>query len=110
MMGLARDPGGRATKHPQRMRDLLSPLVAHLTVARRPSAEEVDQLWRKLVGSKAARHSRPTSLRRGELLVAVDTSVWLWSLSFQRQRLVEELQAAWGHETVSAIRFRMKSS
>jgi len=92
------------------MRDLLSPLVARLTVAKHPSAEEVDRLWRKLVGSKAARHSHPTSLRRGELLVAVDASVWLWNLSFQRQRLVEELQAAWGPETVAAIRFRMKSS
>ncbi len=92
----------------QRVQDLVSPLVARLAAAKRPSADEVSALWRKLVGSKAAHHSHPTSLRGGELMVAVDTSTWLWNLSLQRPRLLEGCQAAWGADTVTMIRLRMK--
>lgn len=94
--------------HPQTIRELVTPLVARLTVSKRPSAEEVAASWRRLVGPRAARHSQPTSLRSGELLVAVDTSVWLWNLSLQRHQLLEGLQAAWGAETITAIRLRMR--
>ena len=95
---------------PRQIHEILSPLVGKLTVARRPSAEEADQVWRKLVGRKAASHSRPRALRGGELMVAVDSSVWLWHLSLQRQRLLEGLRAAWGQEAVSTIRLRMRSA
>lgn len=92
----------------QRVQELVSPLVARLAAAKRPSADEVAALWRKLVGTKAARHSHPTSLRGGELMVAVDASTWLWNLSLQRPRLLEGCQAAWGAATVTMIRLRMK--
>lgn len=95
-------------RRPRRVNEILSPLITQLTVAKRPSAEEVAQVWRRLVGPQAAKHSQPTSLRRGELLVAVDTSAWLWNLSLQRQRLVEGLQMAWGGEAVTIIRLRIK--
>ena len=92
----------------QRVHDLVAPLVARLAAAKRPSADEVTTLWRALVGPKAAKHSHPTSLRSGELLVAVDASTWLWNLSLQRPRLLEGCQAAWGAETITTIRLRMK--
>lgn len=99
-----------SSSRPRTVRELLTPLVAQLTASKRPSADEVAQVWRKLVGPRAARHSHPTSLRRGELLIAVDTSVWLWNLSLQRPRLLEGLQAAWGADTVTSIRLRMRAA
>ena len=95
---------------PQRVQAILAPLVAKMTATKRPSAEEVAALWRRVVGAQAARHSRPTSLRQGELLVAVDASVWLWTLTLQRQHLLEQLRAAWGTEAVTAIRLRMSDA
>lgn len=95
---------------PERVQAILSPLVAQLTVAKRPSADAVAALWRRLVGPQAARHSRPTSLRQGELMIAVDASVWLWNLSLQRPRLLEGFRAAWGREAVTTIRLRMRPS
>ena len=98
--------GGQA----RRVEEILTPLIAQLTVAKRPTADEAAKLWRRLVGPTAAKHSQPTSLRRGELLVVVDTSAWLWNVSLQRPRLLEGLQAAWGSEAVTAIRLRIKPS
>ena len=99
-----------AQRAPRRVEEILSPLMARMTVARRPSADEVAALWRQLAGPRAAQHSRPTSLRQGELLVTVDSSVWLWNLSLQREALLKGLQAAWGMDAVSAIRLRIHPS
>lgn len=100
----------KATTSPEAIGDVLSPLMAQLTSAKRPSSDDVGQVWRKLVGAKAARHSRPTSLRHGELLVAVDTSAWLWHLTMQRPRLLEGLRAAWGPTHVTSIRLRIHTT
>lgn len=97
-------------QRPQRVEAILAPLITALTVTKRPSADEVAQLWRRLVGPRAARHSRPTSLRRGELLVAVENSVWLWNVTLQRQQILEGLRAAWGAEAVTALRCRIQPS
>lgn len=91
----------------QAIGDVLSPLMAQLAAVKRPTVEEIERVWRRLVGVKAARHSYPTSLRHGELLVAVDTSAWLWNLSFQRARLVEGFRATWGQDLVTTIRLRI---
>ena len=99
----------RTRQQPHAVRDLLTPFLAQVTATSRPSAEEVARRWRQLVGAQAARHSQPTSLRGGELRVAVDTSAWLWNLSLQRPTLVRALQAAWGPEAVTVIRLRMRS-
>ena len=95
---------------PQPIGDVLSPLMTRLAEAKRPTADEIGRLWRRLVGAQAAQRSRPTSLRRGELLVAVDTSAWLWSLSLRRPKLLAGFRAAWGPEQVTAIRLRIRTA
>ena len=102
----------RGQQIPKRAQEIVAPILTAMAAAanQQPSVEEAGTRWRKLVGAKAARHSRPTSLRRGELLVAVDSSAWLWNLSLQRQELLEGLRAAWGPETVKAIRLRIQSA
>lgn len=94
---------------PQRISEVLSPLMVQLTEAKRPTADEVGRLWRRLVGTQAAQHSHPTSLRRGELLVAVDTSAWLWHLSLRRPKLLSGFHAAWGPDSIATIRLRIKT-
>ena len=95
---------------PQAISDVLSPLMTQLTATKRPTADEVGRLWRRVVGAKAARHSRPTSFRLGELLVAVDTSAWLWNLSLQRPKLLKGFRAAWGPDLVTSIRLRITTA
>ncbi len=95
---------------PQRVGDVLSPLMTRLAGAKRPTADEVGRLWRRVVGRRAAQHSHPTSLRHGELLIAVDTSAWLWNLSLQRPKLLEGFRAAWGPDLVTTIRLRITTA
>jgi predicted nucleic acid-binding Zn ribbon protein len=49
--------------------------------------------WRRLVGKPLAAHTRPVSLRRGRLVVAVDRPGDGFLLSYQRARVLGRLQA-----------------
>ncbi|OGX38970.1 MAG: hypothetical protein A3C53_03605 [Omnitrophica WOR_2 bacterium RIFCSPHIGHO2_02_FULL_68_15] len=100
----------RRPSTPQRISDVLSPLLTQLVEAKRPTADEVGRLWRRIVGAKAAKHSHPTSLRHGELMIAVDASPWLWHLTLRRPKLLEGFRATWGPDQVTTIRLRIKTA
>ena len=50
--------------------------------------------WRRLVGSPLAAHTRPVSLRRGQLIVHAARPGDSFLLSYQRAGLLKRLQAA----------------
>jgi hypothetical protein len=54
----------------------------------------IQRSWGRLVGKRLAAHTRPLSLLRGGLVVAVDHPGDGFMLSYQRPRLLERLQAA----------------
>ena len=49
--------------------------------------------WSKLVGKQLAAHTKPVSLRRGQLVVHVDRPGDGFALSYQRTQLLRRLQA-----------------
>lgn len=57
----------------------------------RISEEEIRGAWRKAAGKFAARRSRPTSLRKGKLVVAVEDSSLLYSLTLRKTEILEAL-------------------
>lgn len=93
---------------PQPLKELLNPILKRWADEKRPGAEQIQDSWKKVVGARAAQHSRPTSLRKGELLVAVESSVWLWNLSLKRAEYLEKLQTLWGPEIVRSVRLKIK--
>jgi hypothetical protein len=55
--------------------------------------DRVQRAWKRLVGPQLAAHTRPVSLRRGRLMVAVEQPGDGFELSYRRTRLVEQLKA-----------------
>ncbi len=53
----------------------------------------VQQRWRHLVGSALAGHAKPTSIRRGVLVIVVSRPGDSFALSYQREALVKKLAA-----------------
>lgn len=98
----------RSAAAPQRISDVLSPLLTRLAGAKRPMADDVKRFWRRVAGAQAAKHSHPTSLRDGELIVAVDASPWLWYLTLRRPKLLEGFRTTWGPDHVTTIRLRIQ--
>jgi|GEM_PF-3267748 hypothetical protein len=57
----------------------------------RISEEEIRSVWRKAAGRFASQRSRPVSLRKGKLVVAVEDSSLLYSLTLKKKEILEAL-------------------
>ena len=64
---------------------------------------EIKRHWNALFNEPLSLHMAPSLLARGELLLTVDSPVWLQELNFYRQDILKKL----GSYGVSAIRFRL---
>ena len=72
--------------------------------AQRPLAT-IQEAWPKLVGERAAAHSKPVSLRKGRLVVHVDQPGDNFTLSYQRPQLLKRLKGM-SESAVDEIVFR----
>ncbi|MEM9009233.1 MAG: DUF721 domain-containing protein [Cyanobacteria bacterium P01_F01_bin.86] len=52
---------------------------------------ELLALWPQLVGTAVAQHSRPHQIQRGSLHVAVSSSAWAQTLTFERLRILDKI-------------------
>jgi predicted nucleic acid-binding Zn ribbon protein len=94
-------------RHPQRIADTLSGLMARRGYAQEHSSEERDAAWRTAAGEAFARYSRPANLRRGVLEVTVANSAVMQELTFRKKQLLKELLQALPHLKIRDLRFRV---
>ena len=85
---------------------ILTPLLEKMRRAR-PYREEVDQLWRRLAGRQAAKHSWVSSLSKGRMIIGVDSSGWMYALDKHREELLEGLVELLGAHHVRNLSFRI---
>jgi predicted nucleic acid-binding Zn ribbon protein len=62
--------------------------------------------WRLAAGDKIARHTRPTMLVRGSLIVEVEDYIWQKQLSTLRSVLIKNMANALGEALVTDLDFR----
>lgn len=71
-------------------------------------ATELAQAWPELVGQQVAKHTRPGHMRDRELVVYVDSSVWLHELSrYGLKRMTTNIQQHIGADKVRTIRLQL---
>ena len=51
------------------------------------------KFWPEVVGAAVAAHTRPTAIQRDILSVATSSAAWSQTLTFERQRILEKLNA-----------------
>jgi predicted nucleic acid-binding Zn ribbon protein len=97
----ARAVGARAAA------ELVPRVVKELNLDRRRGEAEVLKAWAALVDPAVAAHARPTGIRRGTLMVAVDSSAWLAEIvRFRQAEILRRLQEAFGAAAVQRLSFR----
>lgn len=69
----------------------------------------LERVWKKVVGKKAAKHSRVGSLKSARLIIEVDESGWIYQLSLKKQDILKKLMKALKKEDIeiSEIQFRI---
>jgi len=83
-----------------RLGDVLTAALARLPIAERLADAALWTHWDAVVGPTVARHAQPRRLRRGVLVVAVDSPQWMQELQFLKHDLRERLNASVGRPAV----------
>jgi hypothetical protein len=65
------------------------------------------KLWDGAVGVEIASHARPSSIKKGVLVVKVSDSVWLQELEFRAHEIIERINQALQRGAITKIRFRI---
>lgn len=87
--------------------EILKTVFADLEKRTLSSQEEIESLWRSLVGEAGFRHSRPASVKKNVLTVKVDSSVWMQELAMRKRQLLKGLKRDLGKDRISEIQFRI---
>jgi hypothetical protein len=67
----------------------------------------ISSQWAGTVGSAIARHAQPRTLRRGKLLLIVDSPAWLQQLSLMKPEIIGKLNSRLGAETIRDITLKL---
>ena len=90
------------------VREVLDQLAPKLGLESRLRQEEIVGAWVEIVGDFLARHSRPTKLHQGLLIVNVLQPTVLYELDRQCKALIlARLKARFGGKLIKDIRFRL---
>ena len=86
---------------------MLAQLITARGYGRIQADADFTAAWQAAAGDALARHSRPGRLRRGQLEITVTNSTVVQELTFQKQRLLAELQAQAPTARIRDLRFRL---
>jgi len=88
---------------PSRLGDVLRAALARLPMANDLADYALWNHWDLVVGPTLARHARPARLRRGVLVVRVDSPEWMHELQFLKHDLRDQLNTRLGRRTVREL-------
>ena len=106
----------RQTKKPPRKRskselipvgDIIASLLTDGTLPYRPDDVEIWRVWKEVVGSTYAENSQPSKIRKKQLTVTVDHSIWLQELTFYKETILEKINRKLGRNAVDSINIRV---
>ena len=86
---------------------MLTGIIKDLGTKERFGEEEIAALWADVAGEKAARHTRPVSLKKGSLVVNVDGSSWLYELSVHKGEILKKIEEKFKGRKIKEIRLRI---
>ncbi|MDD5427882.1 MAG: DciA family protein [Candidatus Omnitrophica bacterium] len=87
--------------------NIVKDVIKNLSGAGRVSEEDVVGAWAGAAGAKAAKHTKPVSIKKGVMTINVDGSGWLYELTVKKKELLEKLGGKIKGKQVKALRFRI---
>jgi predicted nucleic acid-binding Zn ribbon protein len=94
-------------REPKTVSSLVEAQLSKLGLADRLIEDQLAAAWESVVGAPNASMSRPVSLKKGELIVAVAQPALKYTFErFHAREILTRLQERFGTATVRVIRFR----
>lgn len=88
--------------HMKTITSLLGPIFRELGIEDRLAIETIRSEWSSIFNEPLSLHTYPVELTQGELLINVDSPVWLQQLKFFKQDIIKKLAGY----NVKTIRFK----
>ena len=82
---------------------LLTPFIRELGIEDGVRLAEIKRNWHNLFNKPLSHHMSPSMLSRGEILLNVDSPVWLQELQYYKDAILKKMRS-YG---VKAVRFRI---
>jgi len=87
----------------KRADSLLSPFIRELGIEDGVKLAEIKRNWCNLFNKPLSYHMSPLILSKGEILLNVDSPVWLQELNFYKEDIIKKM-SSYG---IKAVRFRL---
>ena len=100
-------PESERERDPERIGSSLDRIARRLGAPSAHALSGLFQRWAELVGPGIAAHAAPVSLRRGHLLVEVDSNAWATQLRYMTTELVAKCCEELGAGAVKKIDIRV---
>ena len=97
----------RAKAKEKSIESILKDVIRNLSGKGRVSEEEINRAWEESAGQRAARHTKPVSIKKAVLTINVDDSGWLYELTIKKKDLLKKLESRIRGKQLKSLRFRI---
>ena len=97
----------RAQSKEKPIDSIVKDVIKTLSGRGRVSAEEVGGAWIDAAGHRAAKHTKPVSIKKSVLTINVDDSGWLYELTIKKKELLKKLEGKIRAKELKGLRFRI---
>jgi predicted nucleic acid-binding Zn ribbon protein len=92
---------------PQPISDILKDVVEKLSQKKERKIHKVIAQWPKIAGKELSRHTKPSYIKKGTLIIDVDESAWLYHISLQKENLLKTLRKRFKEAHIENVQFRI---
>ena len=94
-------------RQPKKIGNVVAQVMQRTGYAQAEAARQIDEVWQKAAGEGLARTTRVGKVRRGRLEIMVASSLVMQELTFQKKRLLADVQQELPEMKIESIRFRV---
>ncbi|MFH1798580.1 MAG: DUF721 domain-containing protein [Candidatus Omnitrophota bacterium] len=89
------------------VRGIVTGLLQKIEKSSQGKGRAVSSAWIMAAGKEAGGHSRAVNFKKGVLTVIVENSAWMYQLTFEKKKIIEEFNKNYtGRGKAAEIRFR----
>ncbi len=98
----------KQSSQPTKVGDVIGSVLSSLGIDQRSPQARIMSVWQRAVGADIAAHTRPAEMKRGVLIVHVDSSPWFTEISRNhRNRILAKLKELVGEKDITDVKFRV---
>lgn len=98
----------KQSSKPTRVGDVIGSVLSSLGIDQRSPQARIMGMWQRTVGPDIAEHTRPAEMKRGVLIVHVDSSPWFTELNRNhKDRILTKLKELVGEKNITDVKFRV---